>query len=300
MRHTWKETMSGLRRNGSMALAVIVTMWVSLALFGLGLLANQQVDLIKGRWYDKIEITVFLCTAQTEGTNCTPGVDVTDQQRQVILRSLQANAEVQTVYYESKAETYEDFVQVYEGSPVLDTVTAADMQDSFRIKLKDPQQYRTVVADVGTLPGVQSVQDLREYLEPMFDWLNLGKWGTITISSLLLTAAALQIFNTIRMTALARTQELQIMRLVGASNLMIMLPFLLESLIASLGGAVLAGATLVVGEKLLIIDQAQVAIQSIPWVGWLQVGYAMGGIVVVGIVLSIIPTLLSTRGVLKI
>ena len=72
MRHTLREAVSGLRRNLSMTLAVIVTMWVSLTLFGVGLLAAQQVELIKGRWYDQIEITVFLCTADSSGMRRAP------------------------------------------------------------------------------------------------------------------------------------------------------------------------------------------------------------------------------------
>ena len=73
-----------------MTLAVIMTMWVSLSLFGAGLLANQQVDLMKGRWYEKIEISVFLCTKDTRGDQCDPGVDVTQAQKDEIRRTLEA------------------------------------------------------------------------------------------------------------------------------------------------------------------------------------------------------------------
>ena len=66
-RHIFSETGAGLRQNLTMTLAVIMTMWVSLSLFGAGLLASQQVDLMKGRWYDKIEISIFLCTADVQG-----------------------------------------------------------------------------------------------------------------------------------------------------------------------------------------------------------------------------------------
>ena len=80
MRHTLSETFSGLRRNLTATLAVVVTMWVSLSLFGIGVLSAQQVDLIKGRWYDRIELTVFLCTAASQGQNCDPGQDATQAQ----------------------------------------------------------------------------------------------------------------------------------------------------------------------------------------------------------------------------
>ena len=232
MRHTLREAWSGLRRNLSMTLAVVVTMWVSLTLFGGGLLGAQQVELLKGRWYDKIEISVFLCVPDSKGSNCEPGQGATDAQRQAIRTALESNPEVATVYYEDKAEVWADFQRVYKDSPVLADMTADMMQDNFRVKLTNPEQYEGVVSAVSGMPGVQAVQDLRQYLNPLFEWLNVAKWTTIGLSLLLLLAAALQIATTIRMAAFSRRRELGIMRLVGASNMYIMLPFLLESLVA--------------------------------------------------------------------
>lgn len=128
MRHTLLETFTGLRRHFSMALAVIVTMWVSLTLFGLGVLAAQQVELIKGRWYDKIEISVFLCSKDSSGDNCTPGEAATDEQRADVLLALESNPEVEHVFYQSPGEVFEEFREVYEDSPILASVTAEDMR----------------------------------------------------------------------------------------------------------------------------------------------------------------------------
>lgn len=300
MRHTLSETFSGLRRNLSMTLAVIVTMWVSLSLFGAGLLAAQQVDLLKGRWYDKIEITVFLCTKDSKGKNCDPGADATDPEKQAIEATLKGLPEVATVYYESKAETFEEFKQVYKDNPILDSMTVDMMQDSYRVKLKNPEEYQGVVSAVSGMKGVQTVQDLHTYLDPLFEWLNLAKWGTIGAAGLLLLAAALQIGNTIRMAAFSRRRELGIMRLVGASNWYIMLPFLLESLVAALGGALFACLTLAAVEQFVIIGKAQPAIKTVQWIGWPEVGLAMAGVVIVGVVLSIIPTLIATRKYLRV
>ncbi|HVK44257.1 MAG TPA: permease-like cell division protein FtsX [Micropruina sp.] len=300
MRHTLREAWSGLRRNLSMTLAVIVTMWVSLTLFGAGLLGAQQVELLKGRWYDKIEISVFLCVQDSKAGNCDPGQDATDAQREAVRQALEQNSEVQTVYYESKAETFEDFKRVYKDSPVLADMTVDMMQDSFRVKLKNPEQYEGVVSAVAGLPGVQAVSDLRQYLDPLFEWLNVAKWMTIGLSLLLLLAAALQIATTIRMAAFSRRRELGIMRLVGASNWYIMLPFLLESLVAALSGALLACLSLAALQKFLIVDKAQPSLKSVEWIGWSQVGLAMLGVIAVGLVLSIVPTLIATRKYLRV
>ena len=300
MRHFLRETWSGLRRNGSMTLAVIVTMWVSLSLFGASLLTMQQVDLMKGRWYDKIEISVFLCTAESSGGNCEPGQDATDAQRKLIDERLTQNPEVAEVYYESKEEAYEDFRRTYSDNPILESLTVDQMQDSFRIKLKDPENYEGVSAEARTLPGVQAVQDLRTVLDPLFSALNALKWGTMGMSVLLLLAASLQIGNTIRMSAFTRRREIGIMRLVGASNSYIMLPFLLESLVAAIIGIVLAAGTLFAGVKLVIIDKAQVSIKGLAWIGWSEAWIAVAGVAIVGVLLSIVPTLIATRRYLRV
>jgi cell division transport system permease protein len=301
-RHIFSETFAGLRQNLTMTLAVVMTMWVSLSLFGAGLLAYQQVELMKGRWYDKIEISIFLCTPEVGGENCTPGQGATEGEKQAIRQTLESNPEVAPagVYFETKQEAWEEFQRAYEGNPIQDSLTVEQMQESFRVKLKNPEEYQGVVSSVSGLKGVQKVQDLRQYLDPFFAWLSMLQWGTIVASGLLLVAAALQIGNTIRLAAFARRREIGIMRLVGASNVYITLPFLFEAVISALLGIVLASATLVTGVYFVIMRKAEVSIQSLPWIGWSQTGIALLGVAVVGLALSIIPTLITTRKYLRV
>ena len=257
MRHTLRETWTGLRRNLTMTVAVIVTMWVSLSLFGAALLATQQVDMVKGKWYDKIEVSVFLCVPNVEGGQCTANQGATQAQKDTI-------------------------------------------QDSFRVKLKNPEQYKGVVSQAQGLPGVQAVLDLHPVLDPLFMWLNALKWGTLGMSALLLVAAALQIGNTIRMAAFARRRELGIMRLVGASNAYILTPFLLESLVAGLIGGVLACGTVALGVYAIIMEKAAKTITTIVWVGWHQTFIAMGAVLIVSVLLSVLPALVATKRYLKV
>lgn len=302
MKHTITEALSGLRRNASMVFAVVVTMWVSLSLFGIGLLAAEQVDLFKGRWYDKIEISVYLCTPSSphSASNCTPGQGVTPAQRAAIEQALRQSPETAEVFYESKQEAYNEFKQIYADSSVLSTMTVDMMPDSFRVKLKDPTQYAQVVSKAEAMSGVETVSDLRKVLDPLFAWLNLARWATIGTSVLLLLAAALQISNTIRMAAHARRREIGIMRLVGASNWYIMLPFLLESLVSAVAGALLASATLAGVEQFVIVNGVRRQMPLQPWIGWGHVGLAMLSIAGVAIILSIIPTLIATRRFLRV
>jgi cell division transport system permease protein len=301
-RHILSETRAGLRQNLTMTLAVIMTMWVSLSLFGAGLLANQQVELMKGRWYEKIEISIFLCTPYVSGDQCEPGQGVTQAQKDAIQQALVTNPEVAPdgVFFESKQEAWDEFRRAYEGNPIQDSLTVDQMQESFRVKLKNPEQYQGVVSAVVGLKGVQNVQDLRKYLDPFFRTLGFLQWGTLLASALLLFAAALQIANTIRLATFARRREIGIMRLVGASNLYITLPFLLEAVLSALVGAGLACATLASGVYFVITRKAQVSLQALPWIGWREAGLAMAGVAAVGLVLSIIPTLVTTRKYLRV
>lgn len=169
------------------------------------------------------------------------------------------------------------------------------MQDLFRVKLVNPEEYKRVTAEIGGMSGVQNIQDLRQFLDPLFDWLNWGRWLAVGTSAMLLLAAALQIGNTIRMAAFTRRREIGIMRLVGASRTYIMAPFLIEALLVALGGAVLAAGTLAIVYQFAIVEKAKPALQGFAWLDWDHVGLAAFWLVVVSVVLSMIPTLVATR-----
>jgi cell division transport system permease protein len=301
-RHILSETRAGLRQNLTMTLAVIMTMWVSLSLFGAGLLASQQVDLMKGRWYDKIEISIFLCTKDTRGDNCEPGQDVTAAQKDVVRATLESNPEVapEGIYFETKQEAWQEFQRAYEGSPIQDSLEIDQMQESFRVKLRNPEEYQGVVSSVVGLKGVQKVQDLHQLLDPFFRALNVLQWSTAGASALLLLASALQIGNTIRLATFARRREIGIMRLVGASNFYITVPFLLEAVISALIGVGLACLTLATGVYVWIIRGVRETIRFVAWIGWRQTGLAMLAILAVGVVLAVIPTVVTTRRYLRV
>src|SRR3954470_7909838 len=301
-RHIFSETGAGLRQNLTMTLAVIMTMWVSLSLFGAGLLANQQVDLMKGRWYDKIEISIFLCTPDVQGDQCDPGQGATDAQKDVVRQTLLSNPEVAEggVFFETKQDAFAEFQKAYAGSPIQDSLTVDQMQESFRVKLKNPEEYQGVVSSVVGLKGVQKVQDLHQLLDPFFRALNVLQWSTGGASVLLLLASALQIGNTIRLATFARRREIGIMRLVGASNFYITVPFLLEAVFSAFIGILLACATLAAGMYFWVINGVAQSVRFVAWIGWRQTGLAMLGIVLVGVVLAVIPTLVTTRRYLRV
>jgi cell division transport system permease protein len=291
----------GLKRNLSMTIAVVVTIWVSLSLFGSALLIHKQVDLMKGNWYDKIQISVFMCTKDSGGRGCS-GAEVTTAEKNRIREVVESSPDTADdgVFVETKQEAYDNFKRLYKDSPIVSTVTVDQMQESFRVKLKDPQRYENLVSAVAGLPGVDTVQDLRKFLDPLFKALNALEIGSYVAAGLLLVAALMQIANTIRLAAYARRREIGIMRLVGASSFYIQLPFLLEAVLAALIGALLACVTLWVAVYLIVNRFARQTFQVWEWVQFSDAAQVTVYMVIAGLVLAVIPTFLTTRKYLKV
>jgi len=244
MRYVLSNLGQGLRRNLSMHVAVILTLFVSLTLVGLGVLLNQQAEKAAQHWGSQLQITVWLCKAQDDNASCSG--EVTEAQKTAILDVVQENPEVAGYHTESKEEAFEKVKELlgperFEGpNPAA---TAEAMPQSVWIELNDPEQYDGITSAVVGLDGVSGIRDMREVLQPIYGSINALKWGALGTAAFLVLAALLLVSNTIRLAALARRREISIMRLVGASTLYIALPFLLEALVtAFIGVALAAGA----------------------------------------------------------
>lgn len=289
----------GLRRNLTMTVAVVVTVAISLGLFGTGLLIRQQVDTMKGYWYDRVEVAVFLCGANQPQPSCAGG-EVTAAQRAQILAELQAMPQVKKVYYESKQEAYQHFKEQFKGSAIFDTVTADAMPESFRVKLKDPTQFGVIASAFQGRPGVQDVQDQKQVLDKFFKVLNGFQLAALIVALVQIAAAALLISNTIRVAAFSRRRETGIMRLVGASNFYIQLPFILEGAIAGLIGAGFASLALVGLQKFVVEDRLVRNFPFTQFIGWGSVWGTIPVLLLTGVVLAGLASFLTLRRYLRV
>ncbi len=298
------ELRNGLRRNVSATIAVVVTLFVSLTLVGLGLLLNVQAQKAEEFWGDRLQITAFLCTDNSPGANCIDG-QVTDEQKEAVEEVLRTHPEVERFHYESSQEAYRKWREVYSADNqteqrVVEAIRPRDLAESYWITLKDPERFEGVKNALDDLDGVASVRDLRQVLEPIYFWINAFKWGAVVIAGFLLIAAILQVGNTIRLAAFARRREIGIMRLVGASSLYIQLPFLLEALVAALLGILLAAGGLAVFMYVVVYRLLRPNSNLVAWVDWADAFWAMGAVGAVGLALTLLPTLLLTRKYLKV
>lgn len=288
----------GLRRNATMTFAVMVTTAISLSLLGIGLLSNAQVRAMKDYWYDKIEVSVFLCSSLSESSSCSTGV-VTSEQRLSIQQDLQALPVVDKVYYESQAEAFSHFQERFKGSAIAQNVTADQLPESFRVKLKDPTQYGVVVSAFSGRPGVDVVQDQRTILDKFFKLLGVLRDGALAVGLASVLTAALLISNTLRIAAFNRRRETNVMKLVGATSWSIQLPFLLEGVFSAFVGWIMATG-LLAGLKSVIDSKIAPLLTFTKFFGWGEVWIASGYLLLTGLAVSILASALTLRKYLKV
>lgn len=239
------EVTNGLRRNAGMVVSVILVTMVSLVFLGMGLLAQRQVDTLKGYWYDRVQVSIFLCTPDTTDVASCAGGAVTEAQRDQLAGELDSlKPLVQEYWYESNDEAYDRFREQFRNSPVLDNIPQESIPESFRVQLSDPTKYEVVASAFQGAPGVESVEDQREVVDKLFTFLNAVSISSVALAAAMVVCAVLLISTTIRLTAWSRRRETNIMRLVGASAFTIHIPFIVETLLAVVVGAGLAVRTM--------------------------------------------------------
>ncbi len=283
------EMVNGLRRNIVMTVAVVITVAVSLGIFGAALLVRSQVNTMKDYWYDKVEVSIFLKR------------DVSEAQKAQLNEQLHAKPEVAEVFHESQEEAYQRFKEQFKDSPALvDNVTADALPESFRVKLKDPKQFGVISSEFSNKPGVDNVLNQRALLDQFFKVLNGFRAFAFFLAAVMLVAAALLISNTIRVAAFSRRRETGIMRLVGASNLYIQLPFLLEGALAGLIGAVAAVIGLGVMKRLFVDNVLRPAFRFTAFIGWDSVVAVIPVLVLLGVGLSAAASFFTLRKYLRV
>jgi cell division transport system permease protein len=293
----------GLRRNLSMTISVILVTTVSLLMLGVGLLAQKQVSVMKEYWYDRVQVSIFLCGKDSDRSKAScAGGEVTQAQKDQILGELQGaqlKPYVAQVFYESKEEAYQHLKERLKD--LAENVTPEQLPESYRVRLNSPEQYEVVSAAFRNQPGVDTVQDDNVVLDRLFALLNGLKWSAWAIAGLTLMCSVLLVATTIRLTAFTRRRETGIMRLVGASNLVIQMPFILESLISAVIGATLASVILLGFTQFAVQGWLAGTLRFIRnWVGLTDAALVLPAMFLVGIGIAGVSAFLSLRRYLKV
>src|SRR6204780_4391166 len=299
------EVWIGLRRNLTMTMALIVVVAISLSLLGTGLLFVKQVDNMQGYWQSKVQLSVYLCTkGSLEGT-CPKNGQVTQPEIASIESQLRATGYIVPgptgIQYVNQHQAWLLFKSEEAAyKPIVENTSPQDIPSSLEIRLKNTQADALPVQNrIGGAPGVEQVVDDATILDNFYKLLDGARNAVVIIALFLLVAAILLVANTIRLSAFNRRGETAIMRLVGASNFYIQLPFLLEGTIAGLiGWAIAAG--LLVAVKSLMLDSLE---QYFSFNVGLSVGDLIEVIIfsmVVGVVLCGATSFLTLRRYLRV
>jgi cell division transport system permease protein len=234
-----RETVISLRRNLLMTLAGILTVTVSLMLFGGILLFQKWVDHGTQRWKNGVEFEVFMT------------VNPTEEQVDEVRQELESDQRVKRFFFLTKEDAYEEFKRLFADKPDLVSETSAEaLPPSFRVAPRNVEDTQDLKARYSTLAGVDVVITADEAIRDLVDVTSFLRWAFIGLALVLLASALFLIVNTIRLATFARRREIEVMKLVGASNWFVRIPFMLEGLVQGAVGAGLAVGGMFVLQRL--------------------------------------------------
>jgi cell division transport system permease protein len=238
------------------------------------------------RYYGKLEVAIFLKS------------DISPAEQQQLEQQLATDPRVKDFIYVDHNQAFAQFKSEFAESPSLvNSVASPDvLPASFQVQLKDIKQYPDIVSGYTLQPGVDTVFDPQQILKPLFQLIDGVKVLAVIVAVVSGAAALLTTFNTIRLAAFSRRREIGIMRLVGASNFTIQLPFVLEGVIAGFVGAVAAGGLLVVFKRFVLDTTLRDFFSNgaIPTVAWHQVWSVTPYLAIAGIVVAAVASYLTS------
>jgi cell division transport system permease protein len=283
-----REVFQGLRRNGLVAFAAVSTAFIALFLVGIALLVQQQVGLLIKSAEADVEVSVFLTS------------DVSSGQQLHIGQMLTSMPEVAHVDYESKQQAYAHARVLWKDEPdLLQNINPDALPASFRVTLKDPEQFSVVAARLQGQPGIERIRDNRDIYNRLFAVTAVFRVGMLAVAVIMLVSAAALIGNTVRLAVFNRRKEIGIMRLVGATNWHIRLPFLIEGILEGIVGAGAAIVALFI-MKVAFIDPLRDKIQFVPWVNTDQVVHTVPWLLIASVLVSAVASMIAMRQFLEV
>ena len=296
-----QEMWAGLKSNLAMVFSIVLVTFISLTFVGVAALLQMQINEMKSYWYDRAQVVVYLCTDYSSELVCPAGA-VTDEQKGSVGAQLASQGlapYISDFYFESHQEAYEKFAEEFYDSSALAFIAPEQLNEAYWVNLVDPERSDLIVESFSGMPGVEEVRDQRGYLDQIFLFLNIGSLSAAAIAGVMLLSATLLISTTIRLSAFSRRREIGIMQLVGASKFSIQLPFILEGIIATAFGALLA----IVGNY-FIVDTlvAEYLAPQLPFTSFVGVDQALTiapYILLCGVILATLASGVSIRRYLK-
>lgn len=246
-----REAFRGLGRNITMTIALIITTAISLALLATGFLVTKMTEDTKQIYLDRVEVMV-----QFDEETSAKDKDCSSEACRQVRELLEKSDGVDSVNFRSREQSYERFVEVFgETDKQLVASTSPDaLPAALHIRLTDPLDTKPL-DPIRDLPQVEAVVDQGDDLRGATDNLDSVRNATFLVAGIQAIAAIFLIANMVQIAAFNRRHEISIMRMVGASRWYTQMPFVLEALVATIVGAILAGVGLFLGKE-FVVDKA--------------------------------------------
>jgi cell division transport system permease protein len=241
------EVLTGLRRNVTMTVAMILTTAISVGLFGGGLLVVRLADNSRAIYLDRVETQVFL-TEDVSANDPACGADPCKALR----AKIEGRQDVKHVQFLNRQDAYDDAIRKF---PQYKDVAGKDsFPASFIVKLDNPEQHKDFDGAMQGQPGVLGVLNQKELIDRLFAVLDGLSDVAFAVALVQAIGAILLIANMVQVAAYTRRTEIGIMRLVGASRWYTQLPFLVEAILAATVGVVIAIIGLLVVRWMFLDD----------------------------------------------
>jgi len=227
--YVFRETGVNLRRNLLMTVAAVVTMAVSLTLVASALMMKQAIKKAAVQWRGGVELSIFLQP------------NVTPNQQQALGHELNGMTEVKKVRFVDKPQAYDEFKQMFANTPdLVNSLTVDDMPPSYRVVPTKAEDINAIGARFRTEPGVKEVVYAKEVIKSLLKEFDTRRKVAIFLAGAAFIGAFALIVNTIQLAIFARRREIAVMKLVGATNWFIQIPFMLEGAVQGMLGALAA------------------------------------------------------------
>ncbi|UCG14362.1 MAG: ABC transporter permease [Deltaproteobacteria bacterium] len=286
-----RKAMENLRVNPFLSLVTLSTISISMLILGLFVLIYFSLQQALHQWGDELKITVYLDKT------------LTDEQAQALQNRIADWTEVKTIDYLNRSMALARFrTQLKEYAGLLDGLNENPLPASLELQLRPVVAQDGNIEEISTrlerLPGVAEVQYGKKWLAKLRLFVDVMKLFGVMLGGLLLLATVFVVSNTVKLTFYSRQEELEIMRLVGATDLFIKAPFLIEGLLHGLGGALLATGALVL-TLLLLFSHLDLSLRLAVMPGSLPSFQLIAAFLGLGVVLGILGSAVSLRRFLR-
>lgn len=285
----FRESLKSLGRNGWMTFASVSAVTVTLLLVGVFVLIMMNLNKVADDLENDVEMKVFVA------------LETDEERKQSIEETISDIPEVESAVYSTKEEELADLVLDFGNE--LDLFEQNNpLFDVFYVKASNPQETGNVAAEIAKIENIEKVEYGKGKIEKLFNFLNAGRnVGLVLILALLFTAMFL-ISNTIRITIVARRREIEIMKLVGATNWFVRVPFILEGMwLGLLGSIIPIGLVAALYYNMLEFVQPKLSGELFQLLDFTPFIYQVGGLILLmGVFIGVWGSFMSIRKFLRV